>query len=53
LDLYACTQCKEGYKINLFGGCDSENGNAWNYFKFFLLISARLKIFNIYLLTCF
>ena len=28
LDLYACTQCKEGYKINLFGGCDSENGNA-------------------------
>jgi hypothetical protein len=32
LDLYACTQCKEGYKINLFGGCDSENGNAWNCF---------------------
>jgi hypothetical protein len=32
LDLYACTQCKEGYKINLFGGCDSGNGNAWNCF---------------------
>jgi hypothetical protein len=29
LDLYVCTQCKEGYKINLFGGCESENGNAW------------------------
>ena len=23
-DLYACTQCEEGYKVNLFGGCDSE-----------------------------
>ena len=27
LDLYWCTQCEEGYKINTFGACDSESDN--------------------------
>ena len=26
-DLYGCTQCIEGYKVNLFGGCDIENSS--------------------------
>ena len=24
-DLYACTECIEGYKVNIFGGCDPES----------------------------
>ena len=26
-NLYACTECLEGYKLNLFGGCDAEVNN--------------------------
>ena len=26
-DLYSCTECLEGYKVNIFGGCDSQRSN--------------------------
>ena len=27
-DLYGCTQCLEGYRVNIFGGCDSIESNT-------------------------